>query len=472
MILLDILNKEAWVQKALIEAGELSVSELMQETLARIKIVNPIVNALVNLLNEEDCKKLTFEKYALQGSLGGMPMAIKDLANVKGFKTTEGSPLYSGRVAQKDDQMVARLRAAGALFIGKTNTPEFGLGSNTFNPVYGKTKNPYDLSKTCGGSSGGAAVALATRMLSISDGSDMMGSLRNPAAWNNVYGLRPTWGLVPPEPTGEVFLSQLSTLGPMARSPKDLAMLLDVQANRTENRSFISSPKTFSNFTEEPIMEGIKVGWLGDWGGTLAFEHGLLDLSQEALNEMSYLGAIVHDLKAPFAMNDIWTSWSDLRAWQIANGLSEIYEDLEMQKYLKPEAVWEIESGLSLTGQDIYKAALKKSKWYNSASQLFDKFDLLVLPSTQVWPFDLAQVYPVSINSQNMDTYHRWMQVTIPAGLLGLPVVNIPIGFGENGLPAGLQLIGSKGSDGHILSIAQAWHEHTKWPDVNIPKFS
>lgn len=472
MILLDILNKEAWVQKALIEAGELSVSELMQETLARIKIVNPIVNALVNLLNEEDCKKLTFEKYALQGSLGGMPMAIKDLANVKGFKTTEGSPLYSGRVAQKDDQMVARLRAAGALFIGKTNTPEFGLGSNTFNPVYGKTKNPYDLSKTCGGSSGGAAVALATRMLSISDGSDMMGSLRNPAAWNNVYGLRPTWGLVPPEPTGEVFLSQLSTLGPMARSPKDLAMLLDVQANRTENRSFISSPKTFSNFTEEPIMEGIKVGWLGDWGGTLAFEHGLLDLSQEALNEMSYLGAIVHDLKAPFAMNDIWTSWSDLRAWQIANGLSEIYEDLEMQKYLKPEAVWEIESGLSLTGQDIYKAALKKSKWYNSASQLFDKFDLLVLPSTQVWPFDLAQVYPVSINSQNMDTYHRWMQVTIPAGLLGLPVVNIPIGFGKNGLPAGLQLIGSKGSDGHILSIAQAWHEHTKWPDVNIPKFS
>lgn len=472
MILLDILNKEAWVQKALIEAGELSVSELMQETLARIKIVNPIVNALVNLLNEEDCKKLTFEKYALQGSLGGMPMAIKDLANVKGFKTTEGSPLYSGRVAQKDDQMVARLRAAGALFIGKTNTPEFGLGSNTFNPVYGKTKNPYDLSKTCGGSSGGAAVALATRMLSISDGSDMMGSLRNPAAWNNVYGLRPTWGLVPPEPTGEVFLSQLSTLGPMARSPKDLAMLLDVQANRTENRSFISSPKTFSNFTEEPIMEGIKVGWLGDWGGTLAFEDGLLDLSQEALNEMSYLGAIVHDLKAPFAMNDIWTSWSDLRAWQIANGLSEIYEDLEMQKYLKPEAVWEIESGLSLTGQDIYKAALKKSKWYNSASQLFDKFDLLVLPSTQVWPFDLAQVYPVSINSQNMDTYHRWMQVTIPAGLLGLPVVNIPIGFGKNGLPAGLQLIGSKGSDGHILSIAQAWHEHTKWPDVNIPKFS
>jgi amidase len=468
----DILNKEAWEQKALIKAGALSVQELMQETLARIKTVNPMVNALVDLLNEEDCVNLTSENYALERSLGGMPMAIKDLANVKGFKTTEGSPLYSGRVAQKDDQMVARLRAAGALFIGKTNTPEFGLGSNTFNPVYGKTKNPYDLSKTCGGSSGGAAVALATRMLSISDGSDMMGSLRNPAAWNNIYGLRPTWGLVPPEPTGEMFLSQLSTLGPMARSPKDLAMLLDVQANRIENESFISSAKTFSNFTEEPIMKGIKVGWLGDWSGTLPFEDGLLDLSQEALNEMSSLGAIIHDLKAPFEMNDIWTSWSDLRAWQISNGLNEIYEDLEMRQYLKPEAVWEIEYGLSLSGQDIYKSALKKSKWYNSASQLFEKFDLLVLPSTQVWPFDLAEIYPVSINSQDMDTYHRWMQVTIPAGLLGLPVVNIPIGFGKKGLPAGLQLIGSKGSDGHILSIAQAWHEHTKWPDVNIPKLS
>ena len=468
---MDILNKEAWEQKALIRAGELSVSELMQETLTQIETVNPKVNALVNLLNKEDCDKLTSENCMLEGSLRGIPMAIKDLANVKGFKTTEGSPLYSERVAKQDDQMVARLRAAGALFIGKTNTPEFGLGSNTFNPVYGKTKNPYDISKTCGGSSGGAAVALATRMLSISDGSDMMGSLRNPAAWNNVYGLRPTWGLVPPEPSGEIFLSQLSTLGPMARSPKDLAMLLDVQANRAENRAFTTSAATFSNFTEKPIIKGIKVGWLGDWGGTLAFEDDLLDLSQEGLNEMSSMGAIIHDLKAPFAMNDIWTSWSKLRSWQIANTLSEIYEDPELRKYLKPEAVWEIKRGLSLSGQDIYKSALKKSKWYNSASELFKKFDLLVLPSTQVWPFDLAEIYPDSINGQKMDTYHRWMQVTIPAGLLGLPVVNIPIGFGKNGLPVGLQLIGSKGSDGRILSIAQAWHEHTKWPDVNIPKF-
>jgi amidase len=468
----DILNKEAWEQKALIKAGALSVSELMQETLARIELVNPKVNALVNILSKEACEKLTSAEYPVGGALGGMPMAIKDLANVKGFKTTEGSPLYSERVARKDDQMVARLRAAGALFIGKTNTPEFGLGSNTFNPVYGKTKNPYDLTRTCGGSSGGAAVALATRMLSISDGSDMMGSLRNPAAWNNVYGLRPTWGLVPPEPSGEIFLSQLSTLGPMARSPKDLALLLDVQANHFDNKSDVSQSKSFSNFTAQPRMKGIKIGWLGDWGGTLTFEDGLLDLAQKALNEMSSLGAIIHDLKAPFAMNDIWASWCDLRAWQITNGLRDIYEDIEKRKYLKPEAVWEIENGFSLSGQDIYNAALKKSKWYNSASELFEKFDLLVLPSTQVWPFDLAEIYPVSIKNEKMETYHRWMQVTIPAGLLGLPVVNIPIGFGKTGLPAGIQLIGSKGSDGYILSIAQAWHEHTKWPYVNIPKFN
>jgi amidase len=468
----DILNKEAWEQKALIKAGALSVSELMQETLARIELVNPKVNALVNILNKEACEKLTSADCPVGGALGGVPMAIKDLANVKGFKTTEGSPLYSERVARKDDQMVARLRAAGALFIGKTNTPEFGLGSNTFNPVYGKTKNPYDLTRTCGGSSGGAAVALATRMLSISDGSDMMGSLRNPAAWNNVYGLRPTWGLVPPEPSGEIFLSQLSTLGPMARSPKDLALLLDVQANHFDNKSDVSQSKSFSNFTAQPRMKGIKIGWLGDWGGTLTFEDGLLDLAQKALNEMSSLGAIIHDLKAPFAMNDIWASWCDLRAWQITNGLRDIYEDIEKRKYLKPEAVWEIENGFSLSGQDIYNAALKKSKWYNSASELFEKFDLLVLPSTQVWPFNLEKIYPVSINNQKMDTYHRWMQVTIPAGLLGLPVVNIPIGFGKTGLPAGIQLIGSRGSDGYILSIAQAWHEHTKWPYVNIPKFN
>ncbi len=427
---MDILNKEAWEQKALIKAGALSVSELMQETLARIELVNPKVNALVNILSKEACEKLTSAEYPVGGALGGMPMAIKDLANVKGFKTTEGSPLYSERVARKDDQMVARLRAAGALFIGKTNTPEFGLGSNTFNPVYGKTKNPYDLTRTCGGSSGGAAVALATRMLSISDGSDMMGSLRNPAAWNNVYGLRPTWGLVPPEPSGEIFLSQLSTLGPMARSPKDLALLLDVQANHFDNKSYVAQSKSFSNFTAQPRMKGIKIGWLGDWGGTLTFEDELLDLAQNALNEMSSLGAIIHDLKAPFAMNDIWTSWCDLRAWQITNGLRDIYEDIEKRKNLKPEAVWEIENGLTLS------------------------------------------IYPVSIKNEKMDTYHRWMQVTIPAGLLGLPVVNIPIGFGKTGLPAGIQLIGSKGSDGYILSIAQAWHEHTKWPYVNIPNFN
>ena len=186
---------------------------------------------------------------------------------------------------------------------------------------------------------------------------------------------------------------------------------------------------------------------------------------------MSLMGAIIHDLKAPFEMNDIWTSWSELRAWQIANGLIDIYEDLKLRKYLKLEALWEIERGLSLSGQAIYNSALKKSKWHNAASELFENFDLLVLPSTQVWPFDLSEIYPKSINSKKMDTYHRWMQVTIPAGLLGLPVVNIPIGFGKNGLPVGLQLIGSKGSDGQILSIAQAWHEHTRWPDVNIPKF-
>mgnify|MGYP003327974831 FL=1 len=208
----------------------------------------------------------------------------------------------------------------------------------------------------------------------------MMGSLRNPAAWNNVYGLRPTWGLIPPEPSGEIFLSQLSTLGPMARSPKDLAMLLDVQANRAENKSFISSVTTFSSYTEKPIMKGIKVGWLGDWGGTLAFEEDLLDLSQEGLNEMSSMGAIIHDLKAPFEMNDIWTSWSELRAWQIANGLIDIYKDLKLRKYLKPEAIWEIERGLSLSGQDIYNSALKKSKWHNAATELFENFDLLVLP--------------------------------------------------------------------------------------------
>ena len=219
---------------------ERSVTEKIEFRLAQIRKWNPEVNAIVSMRQENDILDEAFNKEKLpieeQGELHGEIIAIKDLANAKGFRTTQGSPIFANEIADNDDIIVARMRQAGAIIIGKTNTPELGLGSNTFNPVFGATKNPYNLSKSAGGSSGGAAVALACDMVKYADGSDMMGSLRNPAAWNNVYGMRPTWGLVPSEPSDDLYLHKLSTSGPMAKNPRDLAILLRVMAGKDERQ--------------------------------------------------------------------------------------------------------------------------------------------------------------------------------------------------------------------------------------------
>ncbi|HEC70992.1 MAG TPA: amidase, partial [Roseobacter sp.] len=226
---MNLQEMGALAQSEALANGSLSAVELMQSTLERIEAVNGRVNAIVSLVARdvllEQARAADTGKRS--GWLHGIPIAIKDLSDAKGLPTSKGSPLFAGNIAEKDSVFVARIKAAGAIVIGKTNTPEFGLGSHTFNPVHGATRNPYDLSRSAGGSSGGAAAALASGMVSIADGSDMMGSLRNPAGWNNVYGMRPSWGTVPAEPEGDMYLHQLATSGPMARNPRDLAALLD-----------------------------------------------------------------------------------------------------------------------------------------------------------------------------------------------------------------------------------------------------
>ena len=268
-----------------LERQELSVSDLMRATLDRIAAVNGQVNAIVALRDETDlmAEARAMDDAPRRGALHGLPIAIKDLVNVAGIASTQGSPLLRDNIPASDDEVAARLRAAGAIVIGKTNTPEFGLGSHTFNPVYGATRNPYDLSRSCGGSSGGAAVALATGMVALADGSDMMGSLRNPAAWNNVYGFRPSWGRVPSEPVGDLFLHHLSTLGPMARDPQDLGLLLDVMSGPDPRQ-----PLSVSSAPVSPVqardLNGLRIGWLGDWGGAFAMEGGILDQCRTALD--------------------------------------------------------------------------------------------------------------------------------------------------------------------------------------------
>ena len=364
--------------------------------------------------------------------------------------------------------MVARIRKAGAIIIGKTNTPEFGLGSHTYNPVFGTTFNPYDLKRSAGGSSGGAAVALATGMLSIADGSDMMGSLRNPAAWNNVYGMRPSWGLVPSDPEGDLFLHSLATSGPMARNPKDIALLLSVISGEHPK-----VPNSFSNPDLLPVraadMKGLRVGWLGDWGGNLKFESGLFEAAEKAVRQFEAMGASVDLVIPEFTGELLWESWTKLRSWKLASSHQHFLDDPVFSNQLKPAVIWEIENGKSLSAQDVNTASKLRSDWFLYAAELFETYDVLVLPSTQTWPFEAEKPHPTEIDGIEMDTYHRWMEVVIPAGLLGLPVLNVPAGFGENGLPFGLQLIGPKKSDDRLIAIGQAWHEMTNWPDSRPP---
>ncbi len=456
-----------------ISTKKLSAAELMKSTITRISEINERVNAIISLRDEKDiiaeAEAGDLVPMDQRGVLHGLPIAIKDLANVKGLLTTEGSPIYANRLADEDDIMVQRIREAGAIFIGKTNTPEFGLGSHTYNPVFGTTLNPYDLTRSAGGSSGGAAVALATGMLSLADGSDMMGSLRNPAAWNNVYGMRPSWGLVPSEPNEELFLHCLSTCGPMARNPKDIALLLSVISG--EHRSV---PHSFSNNELLPVvaaeMTGKRVGWLSDWGGSLKFESGLLEAAEIAVKRFEVLGAEVSHVTPRFSSADLWESWTKLRSWKLSSSHLHFLENKGLRNQLKPAVIWEIKNGQSLSALDINKASKLRSEWFARSIELFETYDFLVLPSTQTWPFEAEKPHPTEIEGIKMDTYHRWMEVVIPAGLIGLPVLNIPAGFGDNGLPFGLQLIGPRNSDDRLISIGQAWHEMTNWPDACPPE--
>ncbi len=332
-------------------ARKVAPSEVMAAFLGRIEAVNPRLNAIVSLRDPDElmAEARAADDAATRRGLHGLPMAVKDLVATKGLRTTWGSPLFADFVPAKDDLLAARMRAAGAIFIGKTNVPEWGQGSHTFNPVFGATKNPYDRGRSAGGSSGGAAAGLAARMLPVADGSDMMGSLRNPAAFCNVYGFRPSFGLVPGDAEGERFLSTLSTAGPMGRTVEDVARLLCVQAGENPEVPFGRPVDNFSAALRGASLKGRRIGWLGDWGGAYAMEPGILDLCASGLEEMRALGAEVEEIAPPFPAEEIWRSWTQLRAMLSANRYRALWEDPAKRAMVKPETQWEIEQGLGLS---------------------------------------------------------------------------------------------------------------------------
>ena len=451
-----------------LDEGRLTVEEVMTSCLDRIERLNPKINAVVSLrtrdvlLAEARAKDAERRQGAARGGLHGIPIAIKDLSEAKGILCTYGSPLFHDYVPDFDDIQVARIRAAGAIIIGKTNTPEWGFGSHSYNPVFGVTRNPWDMRRSAGGSSGGAAAALAARLVPIADGSDMMGSLRNPAAFNNVIGFRPSFGRIPALPGRDAFLNQLSTLGPMARSVEDVVTLLNVQSgfDPRDPTSFECGPLSLDR--ERPAKGG-RIGWLGDFGGHLPFEPGVLALNEKALDVFERLGYVVEPVKIDFDMQRLWWAWTTLRSFLTAGSMRDYYEDPGRRGSFKPEILHEVRAGLRITAADVYEASAVRTAWYQVVMKVYERFDYLVAPAAQVFPFDADIPWPREIAGRHMDTYHRWMEVVIGPSMAGLPVAALPAGFSAGGLPNGFELIGPPRSDAAVLSVAAAYEAATDW---------
>lgn len=459
---------------ALIRARKVSAREVMTAYLDHIAATNPACNAIVSLrpretlLAEAGAADARLGRGEAVGPLHGIPQAIKDLVLTKGLRTTSGSPLFADFIPDADGLVAARMKAAGAIVIGKTNVPEFGLGSHTYNPVFGPTRNAYDPGRSAGGSSGGAAVALALRMLPVADGSDYGGSLRNPGAWNNVFGFRPSQGRVPAVPAFDAFYAQLGYEGPMGRSVADLALLLSVQAGY-DARAPLSLEDPGYRYEDrlEADVNGRRIAWMGDYGGHLPFEPGILALCEAALALFSDVGCTVEPALPRFDFERLWRAFVTIRHFNVGGRLKVLYDDPAKREKIKPEARWEIEQSLALGVQDLYKAAEARTAWYNALLDLFERFDYLALPTAQVFPFPVEWHWPQEIAGRKMDSYHRWMEVVAGATLAGCPVINVPVGFGETGLPMGMQIIGRPRDDLSVLQVAHAYERVCPWVKVS-----
>jgi len=471
----EIVNLDAVALSRAIKAKQISSVEVMTAYLDQIEHLNPRVNAIVSLEPREALIELARTRDAqiargeYLGWMHGFPHAVKDLEPTRGIRTTMGSPLFKNFIPRHDSIMVERLRRAGAILIGKTNVPEFGLGSQTYNPVFGTTLNAYDQSKTSGGSSGGAAVALALRMLPAADGSDNGGSLRNPAAWNNVFGFRTSIGRVPSQ-FYEVFTPLISVHGPMARTVPDLAMFLSVIAGydaRTPH-SIRQDPTVFAGPLERDF-KGTRIGWVGDFGGQIPFDPGVLELCEGSLKIFESLGCIVETATLNYPLERVWQSWMTIRGWQIAAELNASYQDSAQRALMKPELHWEIENGLKSTAMEVASASRARTAWYHEVREFFEKYDFMIAPAGQVFPFDATTHWPKEVGGVSMDTYHRWMQVMIPVSMSGCPALSVPAGFNERGLPMGIQIVGPNHAEMACMQLAHAYDQATNWVTKRPP---
>jgi len=445
----------------LIRARKLSAREALAAHLKQIERLNPKVNAMVTVTAEmaaESAAKAD-EMQARSGKLGplhGLPVAHKDLMETRGIRTTFGSPLYKDYIPTEDDIVVERMQRAGAITIGKTNTPEFGSGSQTFNKVFGATRNPYDLTKTCGGSSGGAAVALACGLAPVASGSDTGGSLRNPAAFCNVVGFRPSIGRVP-NPKSAFAWSTLTTSGCLGRSVADLAFALSTIAG-PDSRAPLSSNEPGELFAH-PLgrsFKGVRVGWFKDLGG-VPFDPRVRTVVDGHRKTFESIGCIVEQAEPDFAPAEI--AFRVLRALNSANSYRVRLQ--EHPDAFKDSLKGEIEEGLRLSAVEIGNAETAHSQLWRAFQAFLEKYEFFVLPTTQLPPFDVDMPYPTEIAGVKFKNYIDWMKSCWYISATGNPAASVPAGFTPEGLPVGLQIVGRNRADFSVLQMAHAFEQAT-----------
>jgi amidase len=448
----------------LIRTKALSARELMAVHLKQIEKVNPAVNAIVTLVAEQAMEGAqradeAFARGDALGPLHGLPVAHKDLFETAGIRTTMGSPIFKDYVPVQDSLLVERIRNAGAICVGKTNTPEFGAGSQTFNPVFGATRNPYDLTKTCGGSSGGAAVALACGMVPLADGSDSGGSLRNPAAFCGVVGFRVAPGRVPAS-AREVASSRFSVCGPMARTVSDVALFLSAIAG-PDPRCPISINEPGARFSGDldRNFKGVRVAWFKNMGG-IPFDSRILEAVHAHRRTFEDLGCIVEEAEPDLTGAD--QAFNTLRAWNFASTHGELART--HRELIKDTILWEVDRGSKLTGADVAKADVVRGHLWEQMRIFQEKYEYFIVPSTQVPPFDVNQPYPVEVAGVKMDSYVEWMKCCYFISFLENPSISVPCGFTPEGLPVGLQIVGRHRDERSVLQLASAFERAAGGP--------
>ena len=447
-----------------IRSKQISCEEVMRAHLAQIDHVNPKVNAIVTYHPEQALAEAQIADAALQrgdaiGALHGLPVAHKDLVDTAGVRTTYGSPIYADHVPQQDALIVERLKRAGAISVGKTNTPEFGAGSQTFNEVFGATLNPYDLSKTCGGSSGGAAVALACGMLPIADGSDLGGSLRNPANFCNIVGFRTALGRVPIWPS-PMHWSLLAVQGPMARTVEDAALMLSAIAG-PDPRSPVAITEAGETFNPlihslERAFDGVRIAWSADMGG-LPVDPRIVSAIEAQRGTFEALGCRIEDACPDFSdANEVFMT---MRAASMAATRADLLKTHRHQ--LKDTVIWNIEEGLRLSAADVGEAEVKRVALYDRVRRFMQPYEFMVFPVSQRPPFDVTQPYPTEVNGVQMETYIDWMRSCYYVTATGHPSISVPCGFTDEGLPVGVQIVGRHQSEFGVLQLAYAFQQAT-----------